>query len=105
MEVTLTSYRDNTNQIVDDISLGNSVIDRIVVLRNGDDTITVRGKTVYDAEFEETFTVSKRQYTGLSRQSDDPTQKLHPDIQDALTTVGFIVEPNTVEVREVDENE
>jgi len=105
MDVTLTSYRDEANQIVDDLNVDDSLINRMVILRNGDGTITIRGTTVLDTDFEETFEVTKNQYTGLMPQSDDPTQLLHDDIQQLLSTVGFTVEPTTVRTANGDSNE
>jgi len=100
MEVEITSYRDDANEIVDDLNVDGSTIERIVVLRNGDGTITVRGKTEFDGQFEEEFEVSSRQYTGLVPTRDESIHQLHRDLHDLLATIGFTIEPTTVTVRE-----
>lgn len=100
MEVTLRSYRDDANQIIDDLNVNGSHIDRLVVLRNDDGSITVRGRTVNDEEFESDFTVTNRQYTGLVPQTDDPIQTIHQDVSNLLATVGFTVEPTNVTIEE-----
>lgn len=97
MDVSLTSYRDDTNQIVDDLTVEGSDIKRLVVLRNGDGSITVRGK-VNGEQFDESFKVTNRQYTGLEPESDHPMRRIHQDLQSLLNTIGFVIEPTNVNV-------
>lgn len=98
MDVSLSSYRDDANQIVDDISVSGSSIDRVVVLRNGDGTITVRGQMNDETQFEHDFEVSNRQYAGLTPLADDPITTFDDDLDAILSTVGFTIEPSNLTV-------
>jgi len=92
MKVEPKSYRDDANNIVDDIAIENSFFKRIVVLRDSDGKLTVRGKTVEGYTVEEQFTRTSRQYTGIAHDG-EVTDTVHEDIKDALHSVGYAVEP------------
>ena len=55
MKVETSSYRDEDNDIIDDMDVEDSVFRRIVVLRNNDGRVTVRGKPRDGDTVEEEF--------------------------------------------------
>lgn len=92
MQVSTSSYRDEQNNIIDDLDIEGSVFDRLVVLRNNDGSVTVRAKTDGGETVEETFERTHRQFTGLSH-GGGSAATVHEDIKDALFSVGYTVEP------------
>lgn len=93
MRVNPSSYRDEENNIVDDLDIEDSIFERIVMIRERDGSVTIRAKPREGDTVEETFQRSNRQYSGLDHDG-GPTNTVHEDIRDALFSIGYVVEPN-----------
>lgn len=95
MHATLSSYRDEYNNVVDDIDIEHSPIERVVVLRDEDGSLTVRARRYDDDVFEYEFETTDRMFQGLEQTNGE---RVHPDVATALFGVGFTVEPAQLEI-------
>lgn len=105
MRTQISSYRDEHNNVVDDINVEYSPVQRVVVMRDGDDRLIVRARW-HDGDVREyEFTKAGQMYQGIEYDGGDGCAKgLHCDVAKALFPVGLTVKPHRLEREAATEN-
>ena len=97
MEVSIRSFRDNQNMVVDEVDIKDSLFQKALLLRNEDGSLELHAHTRSGETIKHDLEPTEQMHQGVIK-ADGDTDWMHDDLCDVLYMLGFAPEPTHAEV-------